>query len=165
MISLIVQLPRDGALDRYLRAYPPPSVTSGQVTLEHIAGDAAGRLGPPEAGQVVMSVLSPEALRDGPQVQDVVRHAAGASRLAGVIVTPACSGQPAEPPEAVAGRGVGENEVDGGLGRLEPLRGASRSADQFRTGTVSEIRLRVMLEARLSGRQVGESSGVSSSLS
>lgn len=75
--SLIVQLPRDGAVDRQFRNDPPPSVTSGRVTLEHVAGDVEGRLGPPEAGEVVMSVLSPEALkRDGQQVQDVVRRAA-----------------------------------------------------------------------------------------
>lgn len=85
--SLIVQLPRDGAVDRYLRAYQPPSVTSGRVVLEHLAGDAEGRLGPPETGQVVMSVLSPEALiRDGQQVQDVVRHAAGTDEPLVIIV-------------------------------------------------------------------------------
>ncbi len=85
--SLIVQLPRDGALDRHLRTAPPPSVTSGRVALERVAGDAEGRLGPPEAGEVVMSVLSPEALaREGQQVQDVVRHAARADEPLVIIV-------------------------------------------------------------------------------
>jgi hypothetical protein len=85
--SLIVQLPRDGALDRHLRTAPPPSVTSGRVALEHVAGDVEGRLGPPEAGEVVMSVLSPEALiREGQQVQDVVRHAARADEPLVIIV-------------------------------------------------------------------------------
>ena len=85
--SLIVQLPRDGALDRHFRTAPPPSVISGRVTLERVAGDAEGRLGPPEAGQVVMSVLSPEALiRDGQQVQDVVRRAASADEPLVIIV-------------------------------------------------------------------------------
>ena len=60
--SLIVQLPLDGAVDRHLCADPPPSVTSGRVALDHVAGDVQGRLGPPQAGEVVMSVLSPEAL-------------------------------------------------------------------------------------------------------
>jgi hypothetical protein len=74
--SLIVQLPRDGAVDRHFRANPPPSLTAGRVALDHVAGDPEGRLGPPESGEVVMSVLSPEALiRDRQQVQDVVRHA------------------------------------------------------------------------------------------
>ena len=75
--GLIVQLPRDGAVDRQFRADPPPSVAGGQVVLDHIAGGADGRLGPPEAGQVVMSVLSPEALtRERQQVHDVIRRAA-----------------------------------------------------------------------------------------
>ena len=51
--SLIVQVPRDGALDRRFRAAPPPSVTTGRVALERVAGDVEGRLGPPEAGEVV----------------------------------------------------------------------------------------------------------------
>jgi hypothetical protein len=85
--SLIVQLPRDGAVDRRFRAAPPPSVTSGRVVLEHVAGDAQGRLGPPEAGEVVMSVPSPEALtREGQQVQDVVRHAAATDEPLVIIV-------------------------------------------------------------------------------
>lgn len=85
--SLIVQLPRDGAVDRRFRVAPPPSVTSGRVALEHVTGDADGRLGPPEAGEVVMSVLSPEALiREGQQVQDVVRHAASTDEPLVIIV-------------------------------------------------------------------------------
>jgi Na+-transporting methylmalonyl-CoA/oxaloacetate decarboxylase gamma subunit len=85
--SLIVQLPRDSAVDRRLRADPPPSVTSGRVALEHLAGDAEGRLGPPETGQVVMSVLSPEALiRERQQVRDVVRRAAGTDEPLMIIV-------------------------------------------------------------------------------
>ena len=85
--SLIVQLPRDGAVDRHFRVAPPPSVTSGRVALDHVAGDAEGRLGPPEAGEVVMSVLSPEALvREGQQVQDVVRRAADSGEPLVIIV-------------------------------------------------------------------------------
>ena len=84
--GVIVQLPRDGAVDRYLRADPPPSVASGQVVLDHIRGDADGRLGPPEAGAVVMSVLSPEALtRERQQVQDVLRRAIGAEPLVIIV--------------------------------------------------------------------------------
>ena len=73
---VIVQLPRGGAVDRYLRAYPPPGAASGQVVVEPVAAEPDGRLGPPEAGEVVMSVLSPEALRDQQQVRDVIRQAA-----------------------------------------------------------------------------------------
>ena len=74
--GLIVQLPRGGAVDRQLRADPPPSVVSGQVVLDHVPREADGRLGPPEAGEVVMSVLSPEALsREADEVRDVIGHA------------------------------------------------------------------------------------------
>jgi hypothetical protein len=73
---VIVQLPRGGAVDRYLRAYPPPGVASGQVVVQPVPAEPDGRLGPLEAGEVVMSVLSPEALaRDQQEVRDVIRRA------------------------------------------------------------------------------------------
>ena len=72
---VIVQLPRGGAVDWYLRTYPPSGVASGQVVVEPVAAEPDGRLGPPEAGEVVMSVLSPEALRDQQQVRDVIQQA------------------------------------------------------------------------------------------
>ena len=56
--SIIVQLPRDGALDRQLHAYPPPSLASGQAVLDHVLAGPDGRLEPPEAGEIVMSVPS-----------------------------------------------------------------------------------------------------------
>ena len=85
--ELIVQLPRDGAVDRHFRADPPPSVASGRVVLDHITAEANGRLGPPEAGKVVMSVLSPEALtRERQQVQDVVHRAAAGDEPLVIIV-------------------------------------------------------------------------------
>jgi hypothetical protein len=72
---LIVQLPRDGAVDRQLAASPPPSIASGRVVVEHVAAQG-GRLPPPEAGEVVLSVLSPEALtREQHQVRAAVRRA------------------------------------------------------------------------------------------
>ena len=74
---VIVQVPRGGAVDRYLRTYPPPSVASGRAVVDRVAAEPDGRLGPPEAGEVIMSVLSPEALRsDQQQVRDVIRQAA-----------------------------------------------------------------------------------------
>ena len=77
---VIVQVPRGGAVDRYLRTYPPPSVASGRAVVDRVAAEPDGRLGPPEAGEVVMSVLSPEALRsDQQQVRDVIRQAAPGS--------------------------------------------------------------------------------------
>ena len=74
---VIVQVPRGSAVDGYLRTYPPPCVASGGVVVERVAAEPDGRLGPPEAGEVVMSVLSPEGLRsDQQQVRDVIRQAA-----------------------------------------------------------------------------------------
>lgn len=73
---VIVQLARDSAVDRNLRDDPPPSVLSGRVVLDHVAPGADGRLGPPEGGEVVLSVLSPEALREPDQVREAIGQAA-----------------------------------------------------------------------------------------
>lgn len=83
---VIVQLPRGSTVDQYLRAYPPPGLASGRVVLDQVAAEPDGRLGPPETGEVVMSVLSPEALtRDQQQVRDVIRHAAGTGPLVIIV--------------------------------------------------------------------------------
>ncbi len=71
-VSLIVELARDGALDRNLRTDPPPSVSSGRVVLDHLKADANGRLEVPEAGEVVLSVPSPETLRERLEVEDAI---------------------------------------------------------------------------------------------
>ena len=67
-VGLIVELTRDSAVDRNVRADLPPSVKSGRVALDHIEADDLGRLSPPPAGEVVLTVLSPEGLRRDPQV-------------------------------------------------------------------------------------------------
>jgi len=75
-VGLIVELARDGAADRSLRVAPPPSVVSGRVVLDHIETDVDGRLNPPPAGEVILSVLSPEALRrDRQEVEDAIGQA------------------------------------------------------------------------------------------
>jgi hypothetical protein len=75
---IILQLPRDGEVDRRMSTDPPLSVTSGLVVLEHLAPGPDGRLGPPEGGEVVMSVLSPEGLtREPGEIRDVVGRVAG----------------------------------------------------------------------------------------
>ncbi len=85
--GIIVQLPRGGAVDHQLRADPPPSVAGGKVVLDHIARDPSGRLGPPDAGEVVMSVLSPEALAREPyQVSNAIRRAAATDEPLVIIV-------------------------------------------------------------------------------
>jgi hypothetical protein len=72
---VIVQVVRDGAVDRYLREEPPPSVTGGRVVVEHLVAGATGELELPEAGEVVLSVLSPEVLRrEQQEVRDVVQR-------------------------------------------------------------------------------------------
>jgi hypothetical protein len=76
-VELIVQLPRDGALDRQLSEDPPPSVASGRVVIERLTADAEGRILPPEVGEVVLAVLSPEALsREAAEVKNVIERAA-----------------------------------------------------------------------------------------
>jgi len=78
---LIVQVPRDGAVDRHWATDPPPSITSAQVAVSRLPGEA-GSIGPPQAGEVVMSVLSPEALtRDQQEVREVVRQAGSGEPL------------------------------------------------------------------------------------
>jgi hypothetical protein len=73
--ALIVQIARDGEVDRFFRANPSPSVTSGQVAVEHLPAGPGGRLDPPEAGEVVLSVLSPEGLRQPDEVRQAISTA------------------------------------------------------------------------------------------
>jgi hypothetical protein len=85
--GLIVQLAPDGAADRSLRADPPPSIASGQVVLDHVPRAADGRLPPPEAGEIVLSVPSPEALtREADEVRDVIKQAPERHRPLVIIV-------------------------------------------------------------------------------
>jgi hypothetical protein len=74
-VSVIVELARDGEVDRNLRADPPPSVISGRVVLDHLAADANGQLEAPEGGEVVLSVPSPESLRDAERIRDILLQA------------------------------------------------------------------------------------------
>jgi hypothetical protein len=75
-VGLIVELASGGAADRNLRAAPPPSVVSGRVVLDHIETDVNGRLDPPPAGEVILSVPSPEALRrDRQELDDAIEQA------------------------------------------------------------------------------------------
>ena len=76
-VELIIQLPRDSAVDRQLRADPPRSVASGRAVVERLPADAGGTILPPEVGEVVLSVLSPEALsREAAQVRQIIKQAA-----------------------------------------------------------------------------------------
>ncbi len=86
-VELIIQVPRDSAVDRQLREDPPRSVTSGRAVVERFPADAEGRILPPAAGEVVLSVLSPEALsRAGGQVRLVIERAAADGEPLVVVV-------------------------------------------------------------------------------
>jgi hypothetical protein len=71
--KLIVQLPRNGVVDRQLSAQAPASVTSGDVLVEHGPTDADGKLEALGAGEVVLSLPAPEALeREADEVRRVI---------------------------------------------------------------------------------------------
>jgi hypothetical protein len=85
--SLIIQLPRGSAVDRQLSGQKPQSVTSGEVVVEVGPTGPEGQLEPPDAGQVVLSVPSPEALeREAAEVRRVIGQAdAGIEPLVVVV--------------------------------------------------------------------------------
>jgi hypothetical protein len=73
---LIIQLPRGGAVDRQLSAATPRSIAGGDVVVSRGPTDSDGYLEPPAAGEVVLSVPSPEALaREADEVRRVIRGA------------------------------------------------------------------------------------------
>src|SRR5271155_4393543 len=74
--SLVIQVPRGSAVERQLEAQTLPSVDSGEAGIEVGPTDAKGFLEAPAAGQVVLSLPSPEALeREAGQVRRVIAHA------------------------------------------------------------------------------------------
>jgi hypothetical protein len=75
-VRLIVQVPRGSAVDRQLRERALPSIAGGAVFVEVEPADAEGRLEPPAAGQVVLSLPSPEGLeREADTVRRVIGRA------------------------------------------------------------------------------------------
>jgi hypothetical protein len=75
-VGLIIQVPAGSPVDRQLDLDPPPSVASGRAVVEPLDGGSEGTIEPPEAGQVVLTFLSPEALRREPeQVRQEIRQA------------------------------------------------------------------------------------------
>jgi hypothetical protein len=70
---LIIQVPRGGSVQRGLDAGSSPLASGDQVVVEAAPIDEAGNLDPPAEGEVVMSVLSPEALaREPAEVRRVI---------------------------------------------------------------------------------------------
>jgi hypothetical protein len=84
---LIIQVPRDGAVDRQLRSQAPPEVATGEVVISAGLTDVEGNLEPADAGVVVLSVPSPEALRrEEDEIRRVIAQAGtGVEPLAVVI--------------------------------------------------------------------------------
>jgi hypothetical protein len=64
--GLIVQVPQGGAVDRNWRDDMPPSVASHEIIVERLPAGADGSLEPPDAGEIILSVLSPEAFKAEP---------------------------------------------------------------------------------------------------
>ena len=75
-VELIIQVPRDSSVSRDLSEEPPEGVVSGRAVVEHLSADDDGRLVAPEGGEIVLSVLSPEALRrEADEVARLIRGA------------------------------------------------------------------------------------------
>jgi hypothetical protein len=81
---LIIQVPRGSAVEQQLSEQAPPSVASGGVVVEVGPTDSEGHLDPPAAGQVVLSVPSPETLAR--EADEVRRTVAGAGTGAQPVV-------------------------------------------------------------------------------
>ncbi len=60
-VKLIIQVPRGSSVDLHLKADPPAAIADARVIVEHLAPGDGGKLLPPEAGEVVLTVPSPDA--------------------------------------------------------------------------------------------------------
>jgi hypothetical protein len=84
---LIIQVAEGAAVERRLRDDPPPSVADGAAVLAAGPADDRGRLEPPAAGQVVLSVPSPEALaRQADDVRRVIDEAGDGTEPLVIVV-------------------------------------------------------------------------------
>ena len=84
---LIIQVPRGSGVEQRLRSSMPRSEAGGEVVVESAPADGAGVLDPPAAGEVVMSILSPEALvREAAELQRVIARAGTGSDPLVVVI-------------------------------------------------------------------------------
>jgi hypothetical protein len=84
---LILQIPRGGEVERQMTAEAPLAVASGEVVVTVIASDARGNLEPPDAGEVVLSVPSPETLlRQADEVRRVIAGAGSGEEPLVIVV-------------------------------------------------------------------------------
>lgn len=73
---LVIQVPRGSPVERQLSQEPPPGLGGGEAVVEALAPDPDGNLDPPSAGEVVLSVPSPESLaREPDEVRRVLAEA------------------------------------------------------------------------------------------
>lgn len=85
--ALIIQVPRDGPLDRQLSQELPPSLSSTEVVVERVVADAEGAIDAPHGGEVVLSVPSPASLaREPAEVRRVIERAGGGVEPLVVVV-------------------------------------------------------------------------------
>jgi hypothetical protein len=82
--EVIIQLPRDSSVDAHLREEPPASLADRRVVVEHLTAGPDGRLTPPETGEVLLTVPSPEALRR--HADELLELATDAEEDAGPLV-------------------------------------------------------------------------------
>jgi hypothetical protein len=73
---LILQVARGSAVERQIGLQAPESVASGEIVVEVGPTDSHGQLESPDAGEVVLSLPSPEALkREAGEVRRVIEQA------------------------------------------------------------------------------------------
>lgn len=82
---LVIQVPSGSMLERQLASDPPASVADGSAVVQSAPTDAAGNLESIIGGEVVMSLPSPEALREG-DVAHVIRGAGPGSEPVVVVI-------------------------------------------------------------------------------
>jgi hypothetical protein len=74
--ALVIQVPRGSPVERQLDLDPPANLEGRAVVIESVAPDEEGNLDPPEDGEIVLSVPSPEALRgEADEVHRVIDEA------------------------------------------------------------------------------------------
>jgi hypothetical protein len=66
-VKLIIQVPHGSSIDLFLKADPPAAIADVRVIVEHLGAGEDGKLLPPEAGEVVLGVPSPETFRREPE--------------------------------------------------------------------------------------------------
>jgi hypothetical protein len=85
--TLIIELPRGGAVERALGEQPLAALASGEAVVEPGPTDAAGNLEASAAGEVVLSVPSPEGLRrEAAEVRRVLEHAGSGAEPLLIVV-------------------------------------------------------------------------------